>query len=100
MIRAIQVDLPMDVPTNRRRLTRREQKAVFRAVSIALGLDQDKLTGNELMILSDARDKVKPLRRLRRAATCRGGRTSPSQLNEQTAGESKEWLSSGRLRIT
>lgn len=81
MIRAIQVDLPMDIPTNRRRLTRREQKAVFRAVSIVLGLDRDKLTGNELMILSDARDKVKPLRRPRR------GRTSPSQflLNEQAA---------------
>ena len=67
----------MDIPANRRRLTRREQKAVFRAVSIALGLDQDKLTGNELMILSDARDKVKPLKKrcLRRAATCRCGVT-------------------------
>lgn len=69
-----EVDLPMEVPLNRRRLTRREQRAVYRAVSIVLGLDRDKLSGEELMILVDARDKVKPLRkrRLRRAGTTRG----------------------------
>ncbi len=63
----IEQDLPMAVPVNRRRLTRREQKAVYRAVSIVLGFDQDKLSGAELMTLTDARDKIKPLRRRRRA---------------------------------
>lgn len=58
-----QLDLPMVVPVNRRRLSRREQRAVYRVLSIALGFDRERLSGAELMILTDARAKIKPLRR-------------------------------------
>lgn len=66
MKRMIEVDLPMAVPVNPRRLTRRNRRVIYRALSLLLGYASDSLTGSELMELVECRDKIKPIRRRKR----------------------------------
>mgnify|MGYP000906025551 CR=1 FL=1 len=74
----IEQDLPMVVPMNRRRLSRREWRLLYRVVSLALGLDARHLDGAELMYLNDLLDKIEPLKKkkcLRRVRTTDSDRT-------------------------